>query len=160
MKWHVLYLRPRTEKKVALVCRKFGIDHFLPLREETKVYQRRRVTVHKPLFSGYIFAAFGDEQRVLLQRTNHLLRLLEPDDEAAFLHNLEQIRLALAADPKLEAEATFREGRLVRIKAGAFAGIEGVLSTVRGKTQVRLNVELIGQSVALDVDREMIEFLD
>ncbi len=160
MNWHVLHLRPRTEKKVAQVCLTNGIEHYLPLREETKIYQRRKVTVFKPLFSGYLFAAFGPDQRVHLQRTNHLIRVLLPDDEAGLLRDLEQIRMALEADPCLEADAAFREGRRVRVKTGPFAGIEGVLATVRGKTQVRLNVEMIGQSVALDVDRALVELVD
>lgn len=160
MNWHVLHLRPRSEKKVASICVLHGIEHFLPLREETKIYQRRKVTVYKPLFSGYLFAAFAPDQRVLLQRTNHLIRILLPDDEAGLLHDLEQIRLALAADPRLEADGAYREGRRIRIKAGPFGGIEGILATTRGKAQIRLNVEMIGQSVALDVDRALIEFLD
>jgi len=160
MSWYVLHLKPRTEKKVAEVCLAHGLEHYLPLREETKIYQRRKVTVHKPLFSGYLFVAFGPDERIWLQRTNHIIRVLVPDDEAALVRDLDQIRLALEADPKLEADVAFREGRRVRIRAGAFAGIEGVLATRRGQAQVRLNVELIGQSVALDVDRALIEFAD
>ncbi len=160
MNWHVLHLRSRTEKKVADVCVVHGIEHYLPLREETKIYQRRKVTVHKPLFSGYLFAAFEPDQRIFLHRTNHVIRVLAPDDEAGLVRDLEQIRMALEADPRLEADAAFREGRRVIITSGAFAGIEGILATTRGRAQVRLNVELIGQSVALDVDRDLIEFLD
>jgi transcriptional antiterminator RfaH len=160
MNWHVLHLRPRSEKKVASICVIHGIEHYLPLREETKIYQRRKVTVHKPLFNGYLFAAFGPDQRIWLQRTNHLIRVLLPDDEAGLLHDLEQIRLALVADPRLEADVAYRVGRRIRIKAGPFGGIEGILAKMRGRVQVRLNVEMIGQSVALDVHRDLIEFLD
>ncbi len=160
MNWYVLHLRPRSEKKVAEVCLVNGIEHYLPLREETKIYQRRKVTVYKPLFSGYLFAAFGPDERIYLQRTNHLIRILPPDDEAGLVRDLEQIRMALEADPRLEADDAFREGRRVIITAGAFAGIEGILATKRGRTQVRLNVEMIGQSVALDVERALVEFLD
>lgn len=160
MNWHVLHLRPRTEKKVAELCTTYGIEHFLPLRDETKIYQRRKVNVKKPLFPGYVFASFDHEQRIYLHRTNHVVRLLVPENESLFLRDLEQIRLALLADPRLEAEMDYRKGRRVRIKAGPFAGIEGVFDTSRGRTQVRLNVELIGQSVALDTDRALVDFLD
>lgn len=160
MSWYVLYLRPRTEKKVAWVCQVNRVVYYLPLREETKIYQRRKVTVQKPLFSGYLFASLGPDDRLCLQRTNHILQILTPSDEDALIRDLAQIRLALEADPKLEASAAFRSGRRVRIKGGPFMGVEGVLGTLRGKTQVRLNVEMIGQSVALDVDRDLIEFAD
>jgi transcription antitermination factor NusG len=160
MNWTVLHLRPRSEKKVAGVCLLNGIEHYLPLREETKIYQRRKVTVYKPLFSGYLFAAFNSEQRVILMRTQHLLRILPPDDEAGLLRDLDQIRMALEADPRLEADSAYREGRRVRIKSGPFEGIEGGLTMVRGRTQVRLSVEMIGQSVSLNVDRDLVEFVD
>ncbi len=160
MSWYVLHLRPRSEKKVAEVCQAYGMEHYLPLREETKIYQRRKVTVHKPLFSGYLFAFVTPDTRIYLQRTNHIIRFLEPGREEDLLRELEQIRLALEADPKLEAAAELSEGCRVRIKGGPFMGIEGVLQSVRGKTQVRLNVEMIGQSVTLDVDRALLEYID
>jgi transcriptional antiterminator RfaH len=157
MSWYVLHLRPRSEKKVAEVCQAYGMEHYLPLREETKIYQRRKVTVRKPLFSGYLFAAVTPDTRIYLQRTNHIIRFLEPGSEENLLRDLAQIRLALEADPRLEADASLTEGGRVRIKGGPFMGIEGVLQSVRGKTQVRLNVEMIGQSVTLDVDRALLE---
>ena len=42
MNWNVLYLRPRTEKKMADYAQGLGLEFYLPLRKETKVYQRRR----------------------------------------------------------------------------------------------------------------------
>lgn len=160
MSWYVLHLRPRTEKKVAEVCQASGIDHYLPLREETKIYQRRKVTVRKPLFSGYLFADVTPDNRIHVQRTNHVLSFLVPGSEEDLLRDLEQIRMALEADPRLEADAEFVEGSRVRIKGGPFMGIEGVLQSIRGKSKVRLNVQMIGQSVTLDVDRSLLELVD
>ena len=54
--WHVLHVKPRTEKKVAEFCELRRVLPYLPLREETKIYQRRKVTVQKPAFPGYVFA--------------------------------------------------------------------------------------------------------
>ncbi len=160
MSWYVLHLRSNTEKKVAEICRLRDIDHYLPLRKETKIYQRRKVVVWKPLFRGYLFAQLNLETRVHLLQTSHLLHILDPGCEADLLLDLDQIRRALLADPRLEADVAFRAGRRVRIKGGPFTGIEGGLEAVRGKFKVRLNVDLIGQSVAVDVDRDLLEFID
>ncbi len=160
MCWYVMHLRPKTEKKVAEVCRIHGIEHYLPLREETKIYQRRKVTVHKPLFPGYVFARIPLETRIHVQRTNHLISLLKPDDEARLVYELDQIRRALEADPRLEADQAYREGRRVRIRSGVFLGVEGILQSLRGQAQVRLNVEMIGQSITVDVERDSIEFME
>lgn len=160
MAWYVLHLRPRCEKKVAEVCQAHGLEYYLPLREETKIYQRRKVTVRKPLFDGYLFASVSLENRIYLLRTNHIVNFLTPGSEEELLRDLQQIRLALEVDPKLEADHAFREGRRVRIRGGAFMGIEGVLQSLRGRSQVRLHVDMIGQSITLDVDRDLLEFID
>ena len=53
--WYVSHVKPRCEKKLVEYCTHHGITSELPLRQETKIYQRRRVTVQKPVFPGYAF---------------------------------------------------------------------------------------------------------
>ena len=161
MGWNVLYLRPRAEKKMAEYCIKHGLDHYLPLREETKIYQRRKVTVHKPVFVGYIFASFEREGRLALLKTNHILRIIQPDDEQKLLYELAQVREALAVDSTLGACAALTRGRQVRIVGGPFMGVEGCVWTLKkDRSKVRLNVEMIGQAVAIEVDRDYLELID
>ena len=156
-KWYVMHVRPRCEKKLAEHCAAERIEHYLPLREETKIYQRRRVTVQKPLFPRYVFAAFGPEQRVALLRSNNIVRLLDVVDQKRLLDELAQVRSALAVDPTLNACEAFEKGRRVRIEGGPFEGLEGIVQNVKGGTRVVLNVEMIGQAVAVEVDMELLE---
>ena len=161
MSWHVLYLRPRCEKKMAEHCIKHGLKYFLPLREETKIYQRRKVTVNKPLFVGYLFVSFDRAGRVALLKTNHIIRILVPEDEELLLYELAQIREALTIDPTLGACAALTRGRRVRIVGGPFMGVEGVVWTLKkDRSKIRLNVEMIGQAVAIEVDRDYLELID
>ena len=159
-KWHVLHVRPRCEKKMADYCATHGLEHYLPLREETKVYQRRRVTVQKPLFSGYVFIVFGIEERTLVLKSNAVVRILDVTDQRQFVKELEQIRAALGVDPTLGACEAFKQGAKVRIGAGPFQGLEGVVQTIKGKTRVLLNVEMIGQAVPVEVSMGLLEPLD
>lgn len=155
--WHVLHVRPRREKKMADCCAKHGVEHYLPLREETKVYPRRKVTVRKPVFPGYVFAEFAPTDRATLLQSNHIARILVVEDQPSFLHQLEQVRKALQADPTLGACAAFEQGKKVRITGGPFMGLEGVVQTRKGTARVLLNVEMIGQAVALEVDTGLLE---
>ena len=159
-KWHVLYLRPRWEKKMGEYCVAHGFSYYLPLREETKIYQRRRVTVHKPLFPGYVFVTFEPDERLQILKTNNVVRILEPRDQRTFLHQLAQIRRALRVDPTLGACAMLEKGRRVRILAGPFQGVEGFVETLKGQTRVLLNIEMIGQAIAVETDREFLEVVD
>jgi transcriptional antiterminator RfaH len=158
--WHVLHVRPRCEKKLAEYCQVLAVDCYLPLRAETKVYQRRKVTVEKPVFPGYVFVAFDFDQRVAVLRTNQVVRVMDPLNEDRFLHELAQVRQALAADPTLAACTALKEGQHVRITGGAFMGIEGWVHSLRTPSKVVLNVDIIGQGVAVEVSREYLEPLD
>jgi len=160
MQWHVLHLRPRCEKKMAEACAAHHLDHYLPLRLETKVYQRRKVTVWKPVFPGYIFTAFDREGRLALLKTNYIVRILEPPDEALLLRELDQVRLALEVDSTLGACEALETGRHVRITGGPFTGVEGVVASVKNMSKVVLNVDMIGQAVVVEVASEFLDLAD
>ncbi|MDA0989295.1 MAG: hypothetical protein O3A51_00910 [Verrucomicrobia bacterium] len=156
----MLYLRPRCEKKLAEFCQIHHLPFYLPLREETKIYQRRKVTVEKPLFPSYFFCAFDADGRAKLLKTNNVLRILEPRSRRQLLHELAQIRRALRVDPTLSTCAALQAGRVVRILGGPFRGVEGIVRAIRGQTKVCLNVEMIGRAVAVEVDRQYLEVVD
>ena len=124
------------------------------------MYQRRRVTVHKPVFPGYIFVLFSATARVEVLKSNLVVRDLPVVNQAEFVRQIEQVRLALAADPTLDACGAFTAGRRVRITGGPVMGLEGIVQTVRAKTRVLLNVEMIGQALAVEVGIEMLEQAD
>lgn len=155
--WHVSHVRPRCEKKLAEYCARHGIRIDLPLREETKVYQRRRVTVQKPVFPGYAFVFFASDEKETVLKSNVIVRLIGVENQAQLIRDLAQIREALSVDPTLDACAAFQAGRRVRIRNGPFQGLEGVVKTLRGKTKVILNVEMIGQALAVEVGVEFLE---
>ena len=160
MSWVVLHLRPRSEKKVAQVCEINGLDYYLPLRAETKIYQRRKVTVKKPMFPGYMFVSYEGDQKICLLRTNHVIHILKPPSEDLLVHQLDQIKKALEVDETLGAEDAVQKGRRGIIKAGPFMGIEGVIDYTGKQGVVRLNIEMIGQAVVVEMDRDYIEIID
>ncbi len=160
MSWFVLHLRTRSEKKVAKVCEAHGLDCYLPLRAETKIYQRRKVTVHKPMFPGYLFVCFSPEERKTVLQTGHVVRIMKPTNEELLIHELDQIRMALEADETLGTSSSIIEGRRVRITAGSFMGIEGFVESARKKGTVCLNIEMIGAAALVEVDRDYVELLD
>jgi transcription antitermination factor NusG len=159
MGWNVLYLHPRSEKKVADVCRLSHIAHYLPLRRTTRVYQRRRVTFETPLFPGYLFVEVGSRERLVLQKTNHVVRFLVPRSSFGLLRQLVQVRRALRADPGLRTVIPLVQGQRVRIVAGPFQGIEGVVARLKrsvGPVRVVLNVDLLGKAVVVEAGAEQV----
>ncbi len=160
MSWCVLHVKPRCEKKIAEHCRILGAESYLPLRAETKVYQRRKVTVEKPVFPGYVFASFDRQQRLGLLKTNQIVRFLETDNEKHLVHELKQIRKALDVDPSLGTDAAIAKGTAVRITGGPFMGVEGWVQAVRGQNKVCLSVDMIGQAIVVEVAPEYLDPID
>ena len=145
---------------MAEFCRVQRFEHYLPLRRETKIYQRRKVTVEKPVFPGYIFVSYDRDGRLELLKTNNIVRILESPDERNLLHELEQIQKALSVDATLGAVAALKKGRHVRITGGPFMGVEGLIQDLKGGAKVLLNVDMIGRAVAVEVDRDFLEVMD
>ena len=157
--WKVLFVKPRAEKKVTEYCALFGIPFFLPLRAKTRVVQRRKVTFMLPVFPGYVFAQFPTTQRLQLQQTNLLVRILEPVNPRSLLRDLIMVRRALRADPELKPTKPLAQGRLVRIVKGPFMGVEGRVARMAGTLKVVLNIELIGQAVSVTAQTDQVEIL-
>lgn len=155
--WHVLHVKPRCEKKMAGYCEAHGVECDLPVREETKIYQRRKVTVYKPVFPGYVFLRFAPTQKLTVLKSNLAVRVLTIENQERFHDELLQIRQALAIDPTLDASAAFQAGRRVLIKSGPFQGVEGIVQVVKGKTKVVLNVDIIGRAISVEVGMELLE---
>ncbi len=157
--WKVLFVKPRTEKKVTEYCELYKIPFYLPLREKTHVVQRRKVTVKIPVFPSYVFAQFDQTRRLQLLQTNLLVRVLEPDDPRRMLRDLVMVRRALRADPALVAEKPLTKGRKVRIISGSFMGVEGRVARMAGTLKVVLNIDMIGQAVSVTAEIGQVEVL-
>jgi transcription antitermination factor NusG len=95
-----------------------------------------------------------------LLQTNNLVRVIAPADEDLLIFEIEQIRKALSVDPTLGATEALKKGRMIRIINGPFRGVEGLIQTLKNETTVCLNVDMIGQAVHVEVDKDYIELLD
>ena len=63
-------------------------------------------------------------------------------------------------DSTLGARSALKKGSHAKITGGPFMGIEGIVSGLKGANKVYLNIELIGQAVAVEVGSEFIEIID
>jgi transcription antitermination factor NusG len=52
------------------------------------------------------------------------------------------------------------KGRLVRIISGPFLGIEGRVARLTAQMKVVLNIDMIGQATAVEIESSIIEVLD
>ncbi|HEV2215391.1 MAG TPA: UpxY family transcription antiterminator [Terracidiphilus sp.] len=154
-KWFALYTTSRHEKRVAQHLTQRAIEHFLPLyRTRRKWRDGSRVTLDLPLFPGYVFVRIARREKARVLSVPGALSVVggtggEPAavSEAA----IDSLRRGLSQNV-VEPHPLLTAGQRVRIRAGAFAGMAGVVMRRKADLRVILTFEEILQSVAVEVD--------
>lgn len=158
--WYVLHVKPRTEKKVALYMQRYRLWHYLPLYRKVTRKQRRKVVTMMPLFSGYMFASMNPNERNIILKTNLIVRTIKPERPRLLIHQLRQIAKASRNECGMRKTEIFKEGDRVRVSAGPFYGIEGYIKKDEGGSVIVLNVEILGQAVAVKISPSDCEKVD
>lgn len=149
--WYVLHVKPRTEKKSAVYLKRYRIWHHLPLYKKVTRVQRRKVVRELPLFPGYVFAKMNPVERVEMLKTNLIVGTIDVPFPRKMIHELRQIAHVGRAAKEIRKVEKFSVGEPVRITRGPFYGIEGYVKQDEGKTMIVLNVEILGQAVAVSI---------
>ncbi len=158
--WWVAHTRARFEKAFAWDLLHRGVGYFLPLLEHTKISGGKKRRVLAPLFASYVFFCGSDEDRYWAMTTNRLCQTIRVTDPEKFLRELSAIQKALSGKAMLDPYPFAAVGKRCRIKGGPFQGTEGTVIR-RGKTwRLVLEVSMLGQGAAMEVDADLLEPLD
>lgn len=155
--WVVVHVRPRCEKKLSRVCDQQQITTYLPVLRAAHSYGGRKRFFDKPLFPGYLFAIVGSATRPFLRQNDYVANVLTVDCQAELIQQLRHIQQALTAGAIVDVQPHLEKGKRVRVKSGPFKGIEGFVRHIKGGTRVVVNVDMIQQAVAIEVDAVMLE---
>lgn len=155
--WCVVHTRPRCEKKLLAVCEERGLFGYCPCLTRTHRYGNRERTTLVPMFSGYMFCVADAGGQQWVRQNRNAARLLPVSDEEVLARQLIAVQVALETEEIVEVLPFLQKGRTVRICSGSMKGVEGVVHDVKGKTRVLLQIEMIQQSVVIDLDsREVV----
>jgi transcription antitermination factor NusG len=136
------------------------IEHFLPLYQaERRWSDGSRVTLDLPLFPGYIFVRISRSERVRVLSVPGALAVVEGTGrEPASLPDaaIDALRLGIQQH-HVEPHPLLTIGQAVRIRSGAFSGMEGVVTRKKNGLRVVLTLRQIMQSVAVEVDEDDLE---
>lgn len=155
--WWVARTRTRQEKALARSLRGKDIPYFLPLVSRPQKSQGRMRTSIVPLFDGYLFFQADPAERQTALQTGHLAQAIPVKDQNMLHGQLQAISRVCALEMNLELADFAQPGKTVRIIAGPFAGLSGVVRTIRNTRRLVLNVDAIGQAVAVEIGLDQIQ---
>lgn len=157
--WFAAYTTPRHEKSALRHLDVFQIESYLPLNQIRRQWRNGcTVEVAEPLFSGYIFVHTVRPKLGQVLRIPGVLSIVGtkgspsqlPEDEIESLKSGLHLR-------KFNLHPYLRIGERARIKSGPLAGMTGVLLREKSNFRIVLSIELIMQSISVEVDVEELE---
>jgi transcription antitermination factor NusG len=156
--WYALYVAHQHEKRVAESLAAKRIEVFLPLYREVRQWSDRRKWLSVPLFPCYVFVESRLSRRMEMLTIPGVRGYVSFDSRPAEIPagEIDALRRAVAHS-KIEPHPFLRHGDWVRVKSGAFAGIEGILVRKKGETRLVLSVEMLRKSASIEIDAAQTE---
>ena len=161
-KWFAIYVKSRSEKKVYEQLDDIGIESFLPLITRVKQWSDRKKKVEEPLFRSYLFVHISDSDYYNVLNVNGVVKYICFEKKAVAVPENQIIAIKrYISDTDLhdiEFDNTeFKEGEMVRIKSGQMKDLIGRFVTIKGKHRVIIDIEVVGQSLPVNIARSNVE---
>jgi transcription antitermination factor NusG len=157
--WYAIYSTPRHEKRIHEYLSFRNIECFLPLYRSVHRWKNGcKHVIELPLFPGYLFVKIGLRQKIRVLEIPGVLSFVGTKVEPAPLSDfeIETLRSGLHLK-KFTPYSDLVVGEKVRIKAGPLTGLSGVLVRTTNGLRVVITLDMINQSVAVELDAADVE---
>lgn len=156
LKWKVVYIASRQEKKVAERLKREGIECFLPLYKKLSQWSDRKKWVEFPLFNGYLFVkptAFQRDKVLQDQGVVAYVRYNGDDavvkqSEIDVIHNILQSGYSLQTIAKAY---DFEVGESVKVLEGPLRGQVVDILRKNDEEHFLVSFNTLGQSIKVEL---------
>jgi len=155
-KWHIFYLRPRTESLVCRMLANLNYEVFWPVIQSIRIWKnRQKKKIKLPLFPNYLFVYTYAHELYPIKRIPQVVSCVTCGGKPSTLSDqeIDGIRRMLCLGRVITVETKFSKGERVRILSGPLKGYEGVLITQHSKTRFGIQLKAINHTVCIDVAR-------
>lgn len=152
--WYALRTRSRYEKLVRDQLDKQGIEPLLPTVKRLSQWKDRKKEVEVPLFSGYCFVRFAQQEKLPVQQVAGVVEIVgsgsrpEPIPE----EEIDALRRLMTSVLPYDPHPYLYEGMKVEVVRGPLQGIHGILLRKEKRHRLIIGVQLIQQAVAVEID--------
>ncbi len=163
-RWYAIYTRSRSEKKLYSELEEKGIEVYLPLKKELRVWSDRKKWVESPLFTSYLFVKVSDREYYEAINSCWSVRYVCFESRAVPIPDsqIESLKLFLE-DTKRNVELTkhsLKKGDYLEVTFGPLKGVRGELLQLRGKQRIVLRFLSLGCCVHADISMDEVKRLE
>ena len=148
LSWYAVYTTARSEKKVKARMDEAGIENYLPLRTEYRIWSDRKKKVSFPLIPGYIFVRVPSMAFLKVLGISGVVTFLKEKSVPAPIPDAQIERLKMMVEyafDKVEFETrTITPGDTIQVNQGPLSGLVGELIEMRGKYKIAIRIEHFG----------------
>jgi transcription antitermination factor NusG len=157
--WWALYTRHQHEKTVADMLSAKGFEVFLPLYESMRRWKDRNKLLSLPLFPCYVFVRGALDRKLQVVSTPGVHMILYRGEQVALIPEaeIEAIRTTVEGPFHVEPHPYLKCGERVRVTRGSLEGVEGVLVRKKNLYRLVLSVDMLAQSVAVEINASDVE---
>lgn len=154
--WYALHVRSQCERRVRDGLVQRSIETYLPIYSERTRWSDRAKDAERVLFPGYLFGRFDLELRRKVVEITGVVRILGIGLDPAVIPEaeIEQVRRVVDSGVSVIPVHYLVAGQKVRVERGALEGVEGIVVRIRNSLRVVVSVELLGRSVAAELDAD------
>jgi transcription antitermination factor NusG len=136
-----------------------GLEVFLPLYESVRRWKDRKKMLSLPLFPCYVFVRGAVNRRLQVLTTPGVHMILSNGERAATVpeDEIEAIRRTVEGSLRVEPHPFLKCGERVRVTRGSLEGVEGILVRKKSLYRLVLSVNMLAQSVAVEIDASDVE---
>lgn len=154
-RWHAIYTRSRSEKKLYNELQDKGLECYLPLVRELKVWSDRKKWVDSPLFRSYVFVKVSDFEYYNAINSTWASRYVCFEGKAVSIpeSQINSLKILLE-NSKRNVELTFdriRKGDQLDVVVGPLKGIRGEVLQLQGKHRIILRFANLGCCVLTNI---------
>lgn len=160
--WYAVYVKSRTEKKVALEFMYEDIDHYLPLIKRLKQWSDRKKWVEEPLFRSYVFVNIEQRDYFKVLQVQGAVKYISFEGNAVPIPEVQinAIRYYLEeTDPENIDDLSWKKGQKVEVISGSMVGLSGELIEVRGKHKVKVEIEAVGSTLLIHIPKSKLRIV-
>jgi transcriptional antiterminator NusG len=157
-RWLAVQARVGREFTVAAGIRQRGYRYYLPVYEKLV---RRRHAIQSPLFPGYLFVRFDAQNAHPLVKVPDVVRLVGTQTAPTPVQDseIQALQIACGSGKRCSPFPFMVVGQPVQISSGPLEGIKGFLVRWKNQDRLVLSVDLLRQSVLVEVDLQSVSGL-